>query len=62
MSYIVIEPLSIKVRRLVEKITNIKDPKVKEFDEMHRKMFNASHGIFDNQTKDDKSGIPPVIK
>lgn len=49
MSYVVVEPLNIKVRRFIEKMTGNKDEKVKEFDDNHKKMFDASHGNIEKQ-------------
>ena len=63
MSYVVIEPFGIKCRRLFEKITNTKDPKVTEFDNItHKKMFETSHGIVQTKPETDSEELPPIIR
>lgn len=62
MSYIIVEPLSIKVRRFIEKMTGNKDAKVTKFDDNHRKMFNASHGIIEKQEDEQRNTLPPIIR
>ena len=43
MSYLIIEPLDIKIRRAIAKALNRDDRKVIEFDEKARRAFEASH-------------------
>lgn len=62
MSYVVIEPLNIKVRRFIEKMTGNKDEKVKEFDDNHKKMFDASHGVIEKQDDEQRNTLPPIIR
>lgn len=62
MSYVVVEPLNIKVRRFIEKMTGNKDAKVAEFDDNHRKMFNASHGIIEKQEDEQRNTLPQIIR
>ena len=58
MSYVILEPLGIKMRRCIEWITNTEDPKVKQFDENHKKMFDISHGIIGETEHDEKASMP----
>ena len=43
MSYIIIEPLNIKIRRTISKLLKRDDPKVIRFDEEVKRAFEASH-------------------
>ena len=56
MSYVIIEPLNIKIRRFLAKCRGTEDPVVKDFDRMHRDLFNASHGVFKSPDTEKESG------
>ena len=43
-AFVIIEPLNIKMRRLIAKKRGTSDKKVEEFDKMCEKVSNASHG------------------
>lgn len=43
MSYIITEPLNIKIRRAMAKLLKREDPKVIQFDKKAERAFDASH-------------------
>ena len=43
MSYVVIEPFNIKIRRAISKVLKRSDQKVEEFDQKVKEAFEASH-------------------
>ena len=53
MSYIIIEPLNIKVRRAMAKLLKRDDPKVIRFDKEAERAFEASHPWLKASGKND---------
>lgn len=57
MSYIIIEPLNIKVRRAMAKLLKRDDPKVIQFDKEAKLAFETSHPWLKTpETNDENQG------
>ena len=57
MSYLIIEPLNIKVRRAMAKLLKRDDPKVIQFDKEAKRAFETSHPwLKPPETNDENKG------
>lgn len=57
MSYVIIEPLNIKIRRAIAKLLKRDDQKVIQFDKDAKRAFEASHPwLKDAETNGENAG------
>ncbi|MBQ7696344.1 MAG: hypothetical protein IJT50_14615 [Lentisphaeria bacterium] len=56
MSYVIIEPLDIRIRRAISKLLKRTDPKVVRFDREARRAFTASHPWLEGSEDGNKGG------
>ena len=57
MSYLIIEPLDIKIRRFIAKLLKREDKKVVQFDKEAKRAFEASHPwLKDPETNGENKG------
>ena len=55
MSYVIIEPLDIKIRRAMAKLLKRDDPKVIRFGKEAKRAFEASHPWLKDSEKNDEN-------
>ena len=55
MSYMITEPLSIKIRRAMAKLLKRDDQKVSQFDREAKRAFEASHPWLKDPEKNDEN-------
>lgn len=55
MSYVIIEPLDIKIRRAMSKLLKRDDQKVIQFDEEAKRAFEAAHPWLKDSEKNDEN-------